>query len=245
MHVQRTRPLKVGLYLPNGAGPMAHGVHRWDDILAMARSGEAAGFDSLWVADHMLFRFPDQETQGRWEAWTLLAALATVTTTVELGPLVSCMSFRNPALLAKMAETVDELSHGRLILAVGAGWHEPEYTAYGFPYDRRATRFEEGFQIVKELLRSGTSNWQGQFHTLDQCEVIPRGPRAGRIPLIAGTNGERLLRLAAREADGWNTTWVKSPLEIIPLREAVDRACNEVGRDPRVRAVYLGEAFDA
>jgi probable F420-dependent oxidoreductase len=199
----------------------------------MARAAEAAGFDSLWVADHMLFRFEGNPvTQGRWEAWSLLSALAAVTQRVEIGPLVSCMSFRNPALLAKMAETVDEISRGRLVLAVGAGWHEPEYRAFGFPFDRRASRFEEGFRIVKELLRSGKSEVRGEFHQLDACEIVPRGPRAGGIPLIVGTNGERLLRLTAREADGWNTSWVSGPEEIAPLRDAVDRACADVGRDP-------------
>src|ERR1700712_3458022 len=122
------RPLKIGLYIPNGVGYMSGGIHTWADILRFAQAAETAGFDSLWVADHMIFRMEGEaETQGRWECWSLLSALATVTKTVELGPLVSCMSFRNPALLAKIAETVDEISNGRLIMAVGAGWHEPEY----------------------------------------------------------------------------------------------------------------------
>ena len=144
MTVERKRPLKVGLYIPNGDGPMGNGIPHWSNVLAMARHAEDAGFDSVWVADHTLFRFEGIPTHGRWECWSLLAALAATTSKVEIGPLVTCMAFRNPALLAKIADTVDEISDGRLILALGAGWHEPEFSAYGYPFDHRASRFEEG-----------------------------------------------------------------------------------------------------
>jgi len=228
------RPLKIGLYIPNGVGYMSGGVHSWADALAFARAAETAGFDSIWVADHMLFRMQGEtETQGRWECWSLLAALAAVTTSVEIGPLVSCLSFRNPGLLAKIVETVDEISNGRLTLAVGAGWHEPEYAAFGVPYDHRAGRFEEGFAIVHGLLRAGASNFKGVYERVDNCEIRPRGPRPGRIPLIVGTNGDLLLKVAASRADGWNTTWISEPAEIRPLRQAVDSACEAVGRDPK------------
>lgn len=238
------RPLDVGLYIPNGVGYMSGGVHDWSQVLAFASAAETARFDSIWVADHMIFRFEGEaETQGRWECWSLLAALAAATTRIQLGPLVSCLPFRNPGLLVKMAETVDEISGGRLRLAVGAGWHEPEFRAFGFPYDRRASRFEEGFAILRDLLRTGQADIQGEFERVERCEIRPRGPRPGQIPLIVGTNGPRLLRLAAREADGWNTTWVADPAEIRPLREAVDVACEAVGRDPatlkRSACVYV------
>src|SRR6476469_3537067 len=158
------RPLKIGLDIPNGVGYMSGGLHSWADVLAFARAAETAGFDSIWVADHMLFRMQGEtETQGRWECWSLLAALAAVTTSVEIGPLVSCLSFRNPGLLAKIVETVDEISNGRLILAVGAGWHESEYAAFGFPYDHRTSRFEEGFAIVHGLLRADVSDFKGVY----------------------------------------------------------------------------------
>jgi alkanesulfonate monooxygenase SsuD/methylene tetrahydromethanopterin reductase-like flavin-dependent oxidoreductase (luciferase family) len=235
--VARNRPLRIGLYIPNGVGYMANGVHRWSDILAYAKSAEEVGFDSVWVADHMLFRFPDEaETQSRWECWAVLSAIAAATTTIDIGPLVSCMSFRNPAHLAKIAETVDEISNGRVILAVGAGWHEPEYTAYGFPFDHRASRFEEGFQIVHDLLRTGKSDFKGTYYAVDDCEVTPRGPRLNKIPLIGGTNGERLLRITARLADGWNTDWIGTPDAMPKLREAVDRACEAEKRDPATLA---------
>lgn len=240
----RKRPLRIGLNIPNGIGYMAQGVLRWDQIVAFAQTAEAVGFDSVWVADHMLFRYPNEsETQSRWECWSVLSGLATVTSRVQIGPLVSCMGFRNPAHLAKIAETVDEMSDGRLVLAVGAGWHEPEFTSHGFPFDHRASRFEEGFTVLHELLRTGHSSFSGKYITLVDGEVIPRGPRLNQIPLIGGTNGERLLRITARLADGWNTDWIGSPDAVPPLREAVDRACDEVGRDPatlsRSACVYI------
>jgi alkanesulfonate monooxygenase SsuD/methylene tetrahydromethanopterin reductase-like flavin-dependent oxidoreductase (luciferase family) len=180
----------------------------------------------------MIFRFPDIPTQSRWECWSLLAGLAAVTNRVEIGPLVSCMSFRNPGLLAKIAETIDDMSGGRLIVAVGAGWHEPEYTSFGFPYDHRASRFEEGFAVLHDLLRTGHSSFKGSFIAVDECELRPRGPRINKIPLMVGTNGDRLLRTTAKLADAWNTTWVHGVHEIPPLRAKVDAACEAVGRDP-------------
>jgi alkanesulfonate monooxygenase SsuD/methylene tetrahydromethanopterin reductase-like flavin-dependent oxidoreductase (luciferase family) len=222
---------------------MSGSINRWTDVLAMARAAEEAGFDSVWVADHLIFRFPGEESQSRWECWSLLAGLATATSRVQIGPLVSCMSFRNPGVLAKIAETIDEMSDGRLILAVGAGWHEPEYTMFGFPFDHRAIRFEEGFAVLHDLLRTGRSDFAGHYYQAVEGEVRPRGPRPNGIPLVVGTNGERLLRLTAKYADGWNTTWIASPGELTPLLAAVDRACAEVGRDPktleRSACVYL------
>lgn len=238
------RPLKVGLYIPNGDGDMSGTINRWSDILAMATAAEEAGFDSVWVADHMIFRFSDdEEAQSRWECWSLLAGLATVTKRVEIGPLVSCMSFRNPGLLAKIAETVDEMSDGRLILALGAGWHEPEYTSFGFPFDHRYTRFEEAFTMLYELMRTGKSNFHGKYYEANDGELRPRGPRPNGIPIMIGTQGERMLRLTARYADAWNTTWIASLEELAPLMAAVDAACADVGRDPatleRSACVYL------
>jgi alkanesulfonate monooxygenase SsuD/methylene tetrahydromethanopterin reductase-like flavin-dependent oxidoreductase (luciferase family) len=224
------KDLKVGLYIPHGDGKMSPGIHRWSDTLAMAQAADRAGLDSVWVADHMIFRFDDLPTEGRWECWTMLGALAAATTNIEIGPLVSCMGFRNPALLAKMAETVDEISNGRLILGVGAGWHEPEFTSYGLPFDHRASRFEEAYAIMYGLLREGRVDFDGTYYQVENCELRPRGPRPGYLPIMVGTDGPRLLRLAARTADIWNTTWTRSVDEIMPRLEALDEACDEVGR---------------
>lgn len=211
---------------------MGAGSPRWKDVLRKARRAEDAGFDSVWVADHFIFRYPDREAMGRWECWSLLSALAASTTRVEIGPLVNCMSFRNPALLAKIAETVDEISNGRLNLLVGAGWHQPEYDAYGFPFDHRVSRFEEGFQIVHGMLKEGKVTLEGQYERAVDCELRPRGPRPGGIPLIIGSNGPRMLKLMAEHADGWNTTWLMQPDEMDPLNDLVTATCIEVGRDP-------------
>lgn len=224
--------LKVGLYLPNGDGVMSPGIHRWPDVLRFTTMSEAAGLDSVWVADHMVFVEEGYPTEGRWECWQLLAAMAATTNRVEIGPLVTCTAFRNPAHLAKIAETTDEISNGRLVLALGAGWHEPEFTTYGFPYDHRASRFEEAFQIIASMIRTGSSDFQGTYYETHGAEMRPRGPRNGSIPIIVGTDGPRLLELTARHADGWNTTWTRSATEILPRLAALDAACERVDRDP-------------
>src|SRR3954453_22553765 len=173
------RPLKIGLQIPNGDGTVGAGNRRWRDVLNLVKLAEDAGFDSVWFADHVLYRFADQPAQGRWECWSLISALAAATDRIELGPLVSCMSFRNPAMLAKIAETVDEISDGRLTLGLGAGWHEPEYVAYGFPFDHRVSRFEEGVTIVHGLLKNGHVDFRGKYEQAIDCELVPRGPRPG------------------------------------------------------------------
>jgi probable F420-dependent oxidoreductase len=197
----------------------------------MAEASEALGFDSLWLQDHLIFRRPGG-TAGAWECWSLLSALAAVTRRVELGTLVVCLPFRNPALLAKMADALDEVSGGRLILGLGAGWHEPEFTAFGYPFDHRVSRFEEGLTILTSLLRQGRVDFDGRFHQARDCELRPRGPRPHGPPILVGTSGQRMLRLTARLADLWNGVWIGDPAAIAPRQQAVDAACREVGRDP-------------
>ncbi len=232
MDQPRRRPLKVGIMLPDTEGEMGGGSARWNDLLAMARTAEEAGFDSLWVADHLLFRYEGKEPLGPWECWSLLAALAAATQRVELGPLVCCTAFRNPALLAKMAGTVDEISGGRLILGLGAGWHEPEFRAFGYPFDLRISRFEEALTIVRGLLREGHVDFQGTYYQVRDCELRPRGPRPAGPPIMIGSTGQRMLGLTARHADLWNAWGRNSPADIPPLREKVDAACAAAGRDP-------------
>lgn len=226
------RPLKVGIMLPDSEREMGGSSARWSDLLAMATTAEAVGFDSLWVADHLIFRFAEREPQGPWECWSLLSALAAVTRRVEIGPLVACTAFRNPALLAKIADTVDEISGGRVILGLGAGWHEPEYRAFGYPYDHRVSRFEEALTIVRGLLRDGHVDFAGAYYQARDCELRPRGPRRHGPPLMIGSTGKRMLRLAAEHADQWNAWGRNDPAEISPLRQQVDAACAAAGRDP-------------
>ena len=144
--------IKVGLDLPTSE---RMGL-RWPEFRDIAMLAEDVGFDSIWIDDHLLYQERGAaEPAGNWESWSMLSAVAACTKTVELGNLVVCMGFRNPALLAKMADTVDEISGGRLIRGVGMGYHEVEYRAFGFPYDHRYGRFEEGIQIVSTLLKTG------------------------------------------------------------------------------------------
>lgn len=226
----RKRPLKIGVQLPE-----VEYVARWRDYEAMARRAEQAGFDSLWVGDHLLYRNPGDAPKGPWEAWSLMAALAAVTERIEIGPLVACTSFHSPAMLAKKAATVDEISDGRLILGLGAGWNEPDYSAYGFPYDNRVSRFEEAFTIIRILLREGRIDFHGRYYDAADCELIPRGPRPDGPPLVIGSEGPRMLRIALPYVQGWNAwyTWFNNdPARLGPLVAKIDAACTEVGRDP-------------
>ena len=158
--------------------------------------------------------------------------MAEATSRIHLGPLVACGSFRNPALLAKMADTLDEVSGGRLILALGAGWHQPEYTAFGYPYDHRVSRFEEALQIIVPLLREGQVDFQGRYYQARDCQLLPRGPRRAGPPIVIGAQGPRMLRLVARWADRYDGDYQVSAEPILAKFAALDAVCREVGRDP-------------
>ncbi len=207
---------------------------RWPEIVAMARLGEQVGFDSVWVGDHLLYRDETYGARGPWEAWTTLAGIAASTSRIAIGPLVACTSFHNPAMLAKLAATVDEISGGRLILGLGAGWNETEYRAFGFPFERRVARFAEAFTIIRSLLRDGRVDFEGEFYSARDCELVPR-PRPGGPPLMVGSMGERMLALTMPYVDGWNAwfSWTGNrPAGVAALRGKVDAACAAVGRKP-------------
>jgi probable F420-dependent oxidoreductase len=226
-----TRPLKVGIQLPEVERDV-----RWPEYLAMARRAEELGYDSLWYGDHLLYRRPgDPEPRGPWECWSMLAALAAVTSRIELGPLVASTSFHAPAMLAKKAATVDEISGGRLVLGLGAGWNETEYRAFGFPFDHRISRFEEAFTIIRTLLREGAIDFDGQYYTVRDCELRPRSSRPGGPPILLGSNGDRMLTIAAPYIDGWNSWYADTgnrPDGVARLRARVDAAARAAGRDP-------------
>jgi probable F420-dependent oxidoreductase len=232
MEAIAARPLRVGVQLPEVEREV-----RWPEYLAMARRAEELGYDSLWLGDHLLYRFADGTSRGPWEVWTMLSALAASTTRIRLGPLVAATAFHSPAMLAKMAATVDEISGGRLVLGLGAGWNETEFRAFGFPFDHRIDRFEEAFTIVRTLLRDGAIDFDGRYFQARDCELLPRPARPGGPPLLIGSRGERMLRITLPHVDAWNV-WFKdtdnSPAGVPPLRELVDGICREVGRDPAV-----------
>jgi alkanesulfonate monooxygenase SsuD/methylene tetrahydromethanopterin reductase-like flavin-dependent oxidoreductase (luciferase family) len=202
----------------------------YTELRDTARCMEDGGFDALWFADHLLYRRPNLPTMGIWECWTMLSAIAEATHRIQLGTSTVCMSFRNPAVLAKMATTLDEVSGGRLILGLGAGWNEAEYRAFGLPFDRRVDRFEEALRIVVPLLRDGHVDFEGRYYSARDCELAPRGPRPGGPPILIGALQPRMLRLAAQYADIWNAVeYLSSAARFVELRESFASAQAQVG----------------
>jgi alkanesulfonate monooxygenase SsuD/methylene tetrahydromethanopterin reductase-like flavin-dependent oxidoreductase (luciferase family) len=225
----RARSLKVGFQLPEVEREV-----RWPEIVSMARLGEQMGFDSVWLADHLLYQDETYGARGPWETWTMLAAIAACTSRIAIGPLVACTSFHTPPMLAKLAATVDEIANGRLILGLGAGWNETEYKAFGFPFEQRVARFAEAFTIIRTLLREGSIDFAGEFYVARDCELLPR-PRAGGPSLLVGSTGERMLGITVPYVDAWNAWYVYTanrPEGVPALREKVDAACIAAGRDP-------------
>jgi len=231
--------MKIGIQLPEVERPVT-----WKEIREIALTSEQCGLDSVWVGDHLLFRDDTTGTRGPWEAWSMLAALGEATERVEIGPLVAATSFHSPAMLAKKAATVDDISGGRLVLGLGAGWNKAEYNAFGFAYDRRVARFEEAFTIIRTLIRAGSIDFDGEFYTHKEMELLPRA-RAD-MKLMVGSNGPRMLRIAAPHVDMWNTwhVWFGNRVAgLEPLVAELEAACADVGRDPseieKTAAVYI------
>jgi alkanesulfonate monooxygenase SsuD/methylene tetrahydromethanopterin reductase-like flavin-dependent oxidoreductase (luciferase family) len=234
--VQRRRPLKVGVQLPEIERPV-----RWPELAAMIRMAEQAGFDSLWVGDHFLYRMADGTADAPWDCWSLLAAAAAITSRLTLGSLVTPVGFYNPAVLAKKAATVDEISGGRLVLGLGAGWNEVEFRGYGVPYDHRTSRFGEAFTIIRTLLQEGRIDFEGEYFSARDCELVPRS-RPGGPPLMVGSVGERMLEITLPYVQAWNV-WHSdtgnTPAGVAPLRARVDAACLRVGREPAAVAATV------
>jgi probable F420-dependent oxidoreductase len=205
----------------------------WPEYLAMARAAEEAGFDSIWLGDHLLYRDEGEPERGPWEVWTLLGALAAVTERVELGPLVACTAFHPPGLIAKMAATLAEVSGGRFVLGLGAGWNEPEFRAFGLPYDHRVSRFEEAFTIIRRLLEGERVTLGGRFFQADDLVLLPRP--ATRPRLVIGSNGPRMLAATLPHVDAWNTwfdSYGNSADGFAELNAQITTAAREAGRDP-------------
>lgn len=222
--------MKIGLMLPLGADE----TDGFADLKALALEAEAAGLDSVWGADHLIFR-DESETVGIHECWTVLTAVAAITTRVEIGPLVLALPFRNPALTAKMAAELDEVSGGRLILGLGCGWHEPEFDAFGYPFSHRVSRFEEGMQIIAPLLRGETVTLEGRFHSAIDAQLLPPPVRSGGPPILIAGKQPRMLGLVAKHAAQWNAAWYGFPEKADELRTRLanlDGALEAAGRDP-------------
>ena len=190
--------IEIGVQLPEVEREV-----RWPELLEIARLVEARGFDSLWLGDHMLYRGAGRPERGPWDAWTTLAALAAATERVTLGPLVAATAFHEPGLIARMAAAIDEISGGRFVLGLGTGWNETEFEAFGIPFDRKVSRFEEAFEIIRRLLAGERVTVEGAFHTVRDAVLLP--PPARRVPLMVGGHGPRLLAATLPYVDVWNT----------------------------------------
>lgn len=221
----RTTP-RIGIQLPE-----VERVVHWREYAALARAAEESGFGSLWMGDHLLYRDDGRPERGPWEAWTLLSALANETSDIDLGPLVACLGFHPAGVLAKMAATVNEIADGRLVFGVGAGWNQVEYDAFGLPFDNRAGRFEESFDVIRRMLAGERVTRAGRFVTVDDVVQLP----ASRHPvrLMVGSLGERVLRAALPHVHWWNTwfDWIANSAEGFAAQNArVDSLLDECGR---------------
>jgi len=210
-------------------------VRRWQEA-------ESLGFDTVWVTDHFITgEEPGQDLEPIYEAWTVIAGLAMATASIRFGVMVTGNTYRNPALLAKQAVTVDHISNGRLILGVGAGWWEREHAAYGyeFPSNRELVdRFEEALEIMTRLQEDERATVEGRYYSVDDAPFEPKPVQRPHIPLLIGSSGPRMLRLTARYADEWNT---RGPVDVVaPRLRALDGACRAIGRDPDeiVRSIW-------
>lgn len=233
--------MKVGVQLPE-----VERVVRWPEVARMARLIEDSGFDAIWVGDHFLYE-EDGVRSGPWEAFTQLAAIAAVTERVEIGPLVAAQPFHEPAILAKQAATVDEISGGRLTLGLGAGWNRLEFDAFGLPYGRRVSRFAEGFEIIRRLLAGETVTFHGDFYDLDECVLLPPSTRPGGPPLMIGSNSERMLSIALPHVASWNswfTDFGNDPAQLPALVSEIEEACHLAGRDPATLEKTVALLFD-
>ncbi len=221
---------RIGLQLPE-----TERLVRWPELREMAIRAESLGFDTLWVGDHLLYQPASGPPRGPWEAWSTLGALAAVTTRVKLGPMVASTSFHAPAMLAKKASTIDEISNGRLIVGLGAGWNEPDYTAFGFPFDHRVSRFEEAFTIIRRLLSGETVSFKGEYYEIEESVLLPESTRTGRVPLLIGSIGKRMLTMTLPWVDIWNAWYddfANDSASFRELNKQISARCEDVGRDP-------------
>jgi alkanesulfonate monooxygenase SsuD/methylene tetrahydromethanopterin reductase-like flavin-dependent oxidoreductase (luciferase family) len=243
------KAVTFGLMMPLFEDPETRTAPSFEEMAALGLEARSSGFDALWIADHFVMGNGSEEQPflGVWESFTLMAGLAARVPDLQIGSMVVCTGFRNPGVVAKMAEMIDEISGGRFILGLGAGWHKPEYDLYGLPFDHRYSRFEDAIRIIHPLLRTGKADYQGEFYQANDALNVPRGPRETGVPIIVGSNGERMLGLIAQHADAWNTAWHRDTSKVGPQLAALEAACAEVGRDPesvvKTGGLYFDDSF--
>lgn len=226
---------EIGVVIPIAQFGPERTTPRWTDIREMVLFAESAGFDTLWTPDELLWRSDTLPPQGVWDGVSMAGAIAATTTRVKVGTWVLSALHRNPGIIAKTAETLDEISGGRFVFGLGAGHAWPgQAHAFGLPEDRIFDRFEEALQVIVPLLRTGRAEFEGQFHAARDLLQQPRGPRPGTIPLLLGGNGPRAQRLAAHHADIWSCYAEERAhvSEMAPRLASLWAICEDIGRDP-------------
>ncbi len=235
----------IALTVPVAEAKAGSNFPHFADQLSASRLAAGAGFDGLWFADHFSFE-SDGGLRGSWDAWTLMAAIAAAVPEVNIGPMVACTAYRNPGVIAKMTEMIQDISGGRFILGLGAGWSRPEYDQFGIRFEPRVSQFEEALQIIHGLLRKGEADVQGDFYQANRAVNLPRSASGHNTPILIGSTGDRMLGLLAHYGDAWNVGW-NGDIEGLRAKVAkLDAACVAAGRDPRsvVRTVSVGIAGD-
>lgn len=238
--------MKVGLITqlhgrPDGDAP----APTWDTVRELAQAAEAVGFDMFVFEDALLYR-SEQGSDGAWESVAVSAAIAATTSRIRFGQSVINSPYRSPAHVASIATTLDEISGGRYVLGIGAGnTPDSDYEAFGFPTDRRYSRFAEAIEIIHTLLRTGSVDFDGDYYQVRKGELVLRGPSATGPPINIAAGGPKMLRLTARYGDSWNwwgggETPEQMRARVQPLAEQLDQACEDIGRDPNT----VGRSYD-
>lgn len=239
--------MKVGVIVP------IHGQFKGPDYTApvyttvksIYQTAEAVGLDSAWITDHLLFRFPPENINiESHEAFTFWAGVAEVTSRIELGSLVLCMPFRNPAMMAKLAVSLNDVSNDRVTFGVGCGWHEPEFKAFGYPFTNLVSKFEEALKIMHPLLRTGAVDFKGTYYEAINCELCPPDTRPGGIPILIASHQPRMMDLTATYADQWNGAWFGDVQGYVDRVALLDAACERVGRDTKTLFKTAGVVID-
>jgi len=242
------RPMQIGVVLPQFQSPKSGETPSWATVRSMALRAEELGFDTVWVADELLWNFDEWPgPRGWWDGVALAGAVAAATSRIEVGTWVLSALHRNPGVAAKMAATLDEISGGRFLFGFGSGHAGKQAETFGYPLDHTIGRYEEALQIVVPLLREGRADVAGEYHRAVKLEQLPPGPRPGKIPIMLGAHRPRTLRLAAQHADIWSDFARESSLPdaFEPVIAQLDAICAEVGRDPASLGRSIGVFVEA